>query len=195
VKARIVAEAVAPALQASALPGGDAVPLLAELLSDPTGDRYPPLTLTPQKRRAKTLQALVAQVEGLAALQPVLLVVEDVHWADPTSLELFDLIVERVAALPLLVIITFRPEFAPRWVGLPRAILISRAWSEQCPRSHRGSHLPVEKTMRADSSIGSGSAHLLRPARFGARLRARRRSDRRTSSIDARSSAAMRVRA
>ena len=73
---------------------GEAVPLLAGLLSIPTGDRYPALDLTPQKRKEKTLRALVAQVEGLAARQPVLLVVEDAHWADPTSLELFELIVE-----------------------------------------------------------------------------------------------------
>jgi predicted ATPase/class 3 adenylate cyclase len=104
---------------------GEAVPLLAGLLSIPTGDRYPALDLTPQKRREKTLRALVAQVEGLAARQPVLLVVEDAHWADPTSLELFDLIVERVPSLPLLAIVTFRPEFVPPWVGRPQVTLIS----------------------------------------------------------------------
>ena len=104
---------------------GEAVPLLADLLSIPTGDRYPALDLTPQKRKEKTLRALVAQVEGLAARQPVLLVVEDVHWADPTSLELFDLIVERASSLPLLVIVTFRPEFVPPWVGRPQVTLIS----------------------------------------------------------------------
>ena len=65
----------------------EAVPLLADLLSIPTGDRYPPLNLTPQKRKEKTLHALVAQVEGLAARQPVLMVLEDVHWSDPTTRE------------------------------------------------------------------------------------------------------------
>ena len=104
---------------------GEAVPLLAGLLSIPTGDRYPALDLTPQKRREKTLRALVAQVEGLAARQPVLLVVEDAHWADPTSLELFELIVERASSLPLLAIVTFRPEFVPPWVGRPQVTLIS----------------------------------------------------------------------
>ena len=63
---------------------GDAAPLIADLLSVPTGDRYPPLDLTPQKRKEKTLQALLAQLEGLAARQPVLMVFEDVHWIDPT---------------------------------------------------------------------------------------------------------------
>jgi class 3 adenylate cyclase len=104
---------------------GEAVPLLAALLSIPTGDRYPALDLTPQKRKEKTLRSLVAQVEGLAARQPVLLVVEDAHWADPTSLELFDLIVERASRLPLLAIVTFRPEFVPPWVGRPQVTLIS----------------------------------------------------------------------
>jgi hypothetical protein len=63
-------------------------PLLAALLSLPTGERYSPLDLTPQKQKEKTLQALVAQVAGLAARQPVLMVFEDAHWSDPTSLEL-----------------------------------------------------------------------------------------------------------
>jgi class 3 adenylate cyclase/tetratricopeptide (TPR) repeat protein len=104
---------------------GEAVPLLAGLLSIPTGDRYPALDLTPQKRKEKTLRALVAQVEGLAARQPVLLVVEDAHWADPTSLELFELIVERASSLPLVAIVTFRPEFVPPWVGRSQVTLVS----------------------------------------------------------------------
>jgi class 3 adenylate cyclase len=104
---------------------GEAVPLLAGLLSISVGDRYPTLDLTPQKRKEKTLRAMVAQVEGLAARQPVLLVIEDAHWADPTSLELFELIVERAPSLPLLAIVTFRPEFVPPWVGRPQVALIS----------------------------------------------------------------------
>jgi class 3 adenylate cyclase/predicted ATPase len=104
---------------------GEAVPLVAGLLCIPTGDRYLALDLTPQKRKEKTLLALVAQVEGLAARQPVLLVVEDAHWADPTSLELFELILGRVSSLRLLVIVTFRPEFVSPWVGRPQVTLIS----------------------------------------------------------------------
>ena len=67
---------------------GEAAPLLAALLSLPAGERYPPLNLTPQKQKEKTLRALVAQVEGLAARQPVLMLFEDAQWSDPTSLEL-----------------------------------------------------------------------------------------------------------
>jgi class 3 adenylate cyclase/tetratricopeptide (TPR) repeat protein len=101
------------------------VPLLADLLSIPTSDRYPPLDLTPQKRKEKTLQALVAQLEGLAARQPVLMVWEDVHWSDPTTREALDLIVSRVPGLRVLVIITFRPEFSAPWVGRPQVSFIN----------------------------------------------------------------------
>ena len=97
----------------------DAVPLLADLLSIPIGDRYAPLNLTPQKRKEKTLHAQLAQVEGLAARQPVLMVFEDAHWSDPTTRESLDLIVDRVATLRVLMIVTFRPEFTPAWIGRP----------------------------------------------------------------------------
>jgi hypothetical protein len=97
----------------------EAAPLLAALLSPSTGDRYPPLNLTPQKQKDKTLQALVAQVEGLAARQPVLMLFEDAQWIDPTSLELLDLIIDRLPGLPVLLIITFRPEFNAPWIGRP----------------------------------------------------------------------------
>jgi class 3 adenylate cyclase len=103
----------------------EAVPLLAELLSIPTGDRYPPLNLTPQKRKEKTLHAQVRQVEGLAAQQPVLMVWEDVHWSDPTTRESLDLLIDRVPTLRVLVIITFRPEFAPPWIGRPHVTMLN----------------------------------------------------------------------
>src|SRR5262249_24078614 len=83
---------------------GEAAALLPAFLSPPASERYPPLELTPQKQKEKTLQALVAQVEGLAARQPVLMLFEDAHWSDPTSLELLDLIIDRVPTLPLLLI-------------------------------------------------------------------------------------------
>jgi class 3 adenylate cyclase/predicted ATPase len=104
---------------------GEAAPLIADLLSIPTGDRYPPLTLTPQKRKEKTLHALLGQVEGLAARQPVLMIYEDVHWSDPTTQESLDLLTDRVATLDVLVIITFRPEFAAPWVGRSHVTLLS----------------------------------------------------------------------
>ena len=104
---------------------GEAVPLIAELLSISTGERYPPLNLTPPKRKEKTLKALLAQVEGLAAREPVLLIYEDAHWIDPTSREALDLILERVSTLRVLVIVTFRPEFTPPWIGRPQVTLLT----------------------------------------------------------------------
>jgi predicted ATPase len=83
--------------------------LLADLLSIPTGERYPPLNLTPQKRKEKTLHAQSVQVEGLASRQPVLMVFEDIHWRDPTTRESLDLLVDRVASLQVLVILTGSP--------------------------------------------------------------------------------------
>jgi len=104
---------------------GDDVPLLAALLSIPTGDRYPPLNLSPQKQKEKTLKALLAQVEWRAKRDPVLMVLEDAHWIDPTSRELFDLTIDQVPTMPVLVIITFRPEFTPPWIGRPHVSLLS----------------------------------------------------------------------
>jgi predicted ATPase/class 3 adenylate cyclase len=104
---------------------GEAVPLLAELLSIPTGERYLPLSLNSQKRKEKTLKALLAQVEGLAARQPVLMVFEDNHWIDPTTQESLDLIIDQVSKLRVLLIITYRPEFAAPWVGRPQVTTLT----------------------------------------------------------------------
>ncbi|MBM4263804.1 MAG: hypothetical protein FJ145_20585 [Deltaproteobacteria bacterium] len=91
--------------------------LLAEMLSLPNDGRYPALELSPPQRRQKTLQALVRQLEALARQSPVLMIFEDAHWTDPTSLELFGRVVERSATLPVLLIVTSRPEFKPPWIG------------------------------------------------------------------------------
>ncbi|MET3591326.1 class 3 adenylate cyclase [Mesorhizobium shonense] len=90
--------------------------LLADLLSI-GGDRYPPMNLNPQRRKERTLEALLEQLAGLAAVRPVLMVFEDVHWIDPISLELLELTVERVPSLQVLLVITFRPEFQSPWTG------------------------------------------------------------------------------
>jgi predicted ATPase len=103
----------------------EAVPLLAELLSIPTGGRYPPLNLSPQKRKEKTLHAQLAQLEGLARRQPVLMVFEDIHWSDPTTRESLDLLIERIPTLQVLLIITFRPEFTPPWIGVPHVTILN----------------------------------------------------------------------
>jgi class 3 adenylate cyclase/predicted ATPase len=94
----------------------DDVALLSELLSLP--NKAAVLNLSPQRKREKLFEALLSQLEVAARRQPVLMVFEDVHWVDPTSRELLDLIVERVRRLPVLLMITFRPEFQPPWSGL-----------------------------------------------------------------------------
>ena len=85
------------ALLARAAPPDDDVALLADLLSLPASERYPLPNLSPQRKKERTLEALIRQLEGLARQQPVLMVFEDAHWIDPTSRELLDLTVERVA--------------------------------------------------------------------------------------------------
>src|SRR6476659_9643978 len=93
--------------------------LFAEMLSLPNDGRYPALDLEPQRRRQKTLEALTAQVEALSRQKPVLMIFEDAHWTDPTSLETFGRVVDIVHSLPVLLIVTFRPEFEPPWIGRP----------------------------------------------------------------------------
>ncbi|MGB8046212.1 MAG: adenylate/guanylate cyclase domain-containing protein, partial [Pseudolabrys sp.] len=97
----------------------DTAPLFAALLSIPLGDRYPRLALNPAQQRRRTLAALLDHFENLARQKPILLLFEDAHWADATSLELLNLTVERVRRLPVLALFTLRPEFEPPWVGLP----------------------------------------------------------------------------
>jgi len=93
--------------------------LIAEMLSLPNDGRYPALELTPQQRRQKTLEALTAQIETLSRQKPVLMVFEDAHWADPSSLEAFGRLVDRIRTLKVLLLVTFRPEFDAPWVGRP----------------------------------------------------------------------------
>jgi len=98
---------------------------LANLLSLPPNDRYSVPELSPQKRKEMTLAALLAQLNGLAAQQPVLIIFEDVHWADPTSLELLTVTLERVPRLRVLMLITARPEFTPPWPGHAHVTTVS----------------------------------------------------------------------
>ena len=89
------------------------------MLSLPNDGRYPILELTPQQRRQKTLEALTAQLEALSRSNPVLMIFEDVHWIDPTSLEVLGRTVDRLRTLGVLLIVTYRPEFEPPWIGRP----------------------------------------------------------------------------
>ena len=102
--------------------------LFAEMLSLPNDGRYPKLELTPQQRRQKTLEALTAQLEALSSANPVLMIFEDAHWIDPTSLEALGRAVDRIRTLGVLLIVTYRPEFEPPWIGRPHvtALTINR---------------------------------------------------------------------
>jgi class 3 adenylate cyclase/tetratricopeptide (TPR) repeat protein len=128
------------------------VPILANLLSLPPSERYPLSELSPQKRKEATLAALMVQFEGLSARQPVLVVFEDAHWIDPTSLELLAITVERLPQLRVLLLITARPEFAQPWPGhahvttLPLTRLNRRVGSAIIERIAAGKTLPEEVT-------------------------------------------------
>ena len=99
--------------------------LFAEMLSLPNDGRYPGLELPPALRRQKTLEALISQLQALTRQNPVLMVLEDAHCGDPTSLELFGRTVDRIASLRVLLLVTFRPEFQAPWVGRPHVTTLT----------------------------------------------------------------------
>ena len=99
--------------------------LFAEMLSLPNDGRYPALDLMPQQRRQRTLEALISQLETLAHQSQVLMIFEDAHWCDPTSLEAFGRTVDQIARLRVLLIVTFRPEFEAPWVGQPHVTALA----------------------------------------------------------------------
>ncbi len=105
-------------LAQSSTPSEDAA-LFAEMLSLPNDGRYPAVEVEPQLRRQKTLKALGSHIEALARINPVLMIFEDAHWTDPTSLEFFARAVDLAVSHRLLLLVTFRPEFSPPWIGRP----------------------------------------------------------------------------
>ena len=107
--------------------------LLAELLSLPDDGRYPAPDLAPQQRRQRTMEALIRQIEVISRQSPVLMIFEDAHWADPSSVELFGRLVDKIDGLPVLLFINFRPEFAAPWIGRPHvtALTINRLMPRQ----------------------------------------------------------------
>lgn len=124
-------------------------PLMAMLLSLPAG-RHPALNYSPQKQKEKTLEALSAQIEGLSAKNPVLMMFEDLHWVDPTTQEALDLLVSRLGQHRVLLVATYRPEYSARWVGQPNVTTINlsrlnRRVGEQMVRQVAGEkRLPSE---------------------------------------------------
>jgi class 3 adenylate cyclase/predicted ATPase len=138
------------ALQAAHLPLEETVPLVASLLAVPLPERYPPLTLSPQRQKQKMQEALVAWLLAETVQQPVLAVWEDLHWADPSTLELLDLLLDQVPTARLLLVLTARPEFHPPWVRrahltqLTLTRLVRQQVEEMVLRVAGGKPLPAE---------------------------------------------------
>jgi class 3 adenylate cyclase/tetratricopeptide (TPR) repeat protein len=130
------------------------MPLLASLLSLPIPAHYPPLTASLQRQRQQTLDAILTIVLALASQQPVLLIVEDLHWVDPSALELLGLLIDQTPTARILTLLTCRPEFRPSW---PIRAHVSHLTLSRLPRPHveqmvervtAGKPLPVEVTQQ-----------------------------------------------
>jgi class 3 adenylate cyclase/tetratricopeptide (TPR) repeat protein len=108
--------------------------LFADLLSIPLDDRYPPLDLAPAQRKAATIAAIAHQTTRLAEQKPVLFVLEDAHWIDPTTQELVTRVIDDIASMRVLVLITARPEFLSPWTGRDHvtSLALSRLSKTQC---------------------------------------------------------------
>ena len=136
----------------SGLAVAETAPLLAPLLSVPDDGRYPSIEVSPQRRKELTLQALVDHLAGLARGHPVLFVLEDMHWIDPTTLELMELTVERALGLPVLILMTHRPEFQAPWVGRARVtpMILGRLDGRDCARlvEHVVARAPLSDELR-----------------------------------------------
>ena len=129
-------------LASSGLALPEIVPLLAALLSLPLPPHYPALTLTPQRQRQKTLETLLTWLCAEAKRQPVLVIVEDLHWIDPSTLELLSLLIDQAASARLCLVLTARPEFRPPW-----------PWWRISPRS-RSAVSPAQVTSLASHVAG-----------------------------------------
>jgi DNA-binding SARP family transcriptional activator len=116
---------LAALLSTDALAPEDIAPLFAQLLSIPSEGRDPRLALSPAQLRRKTLAALLDRVESIARRSPLLVVFEDCQWADASSLEMLDLLADRIRSLPVLLLITSRPGFEPAWGGLEHVLEIA----------------------------------------------------------------------
>ncbi len=128
----------------------EATPWFGALLGVPTDERYRAPNLSPQRQKQRTFEVLIEQLAGLARKRPVLQLYEDLHWADPSTLELLDMVVERARGLPVLVVMTHRPQFTPPWSGqahvtaLPVNRLGRRQGAAMALRVTGGKALPAE---------------------------------------------------
>ena len=144
-------------LEAMLAPRSDGCPArprrsLADLLAIPAGDRYPPLDLTPAAAEAADVRGAARPARGPGGQRPVLALYEDVHWVDPTTLELLDLVIDRVQRLPVLVVVTFRPEFAPPWTGHAHVTVLTLS-----RLGRRQGAAMVERVDRRQGAAGGGA--------------------------------------
>ena len=151
------------ALRAVRLPLEETVPLVAALLSVPLAERYPPLEWSPQKHKQKTYEALVAWLMAEAERQPVLAVWEDLHWADPSTLEWLGLVLDQTPTVPLCHLLTCRPEFPPPWA--PRSYLTQLTLARLTPPQVADM---VRRVTGGKSPAGRGGAADYRQDRWGA---------------------------
>ena len=111
-------------LEGSAESRTEAAALVAALISIPFGDRYPPLQITEPVQKQRTMDLLEEQLVLLSTHGPVLMIFEDTHWIDPTSIHLMNRFIRRVVDLPVMIIVTYRPEFTPPWLDLGHATMM-----------------------------------------------------------------------
>ena len=144
------------ALLAASSTSREEAALLAEMLSLPNDGRYLARELAPQQSRQKTLEALIGRIEALAHQTPILMIFEDAHWADPSSLELLGRLVDRIDSFRVLLLVVFRPEFAAPWIGRPHvtALTINRLTPREVMALSAGSPatLRLPKTLDTTSS-------------------------------------------
>jgi class 3 adenylate cyclase/predicted ATPase len=132
------------------LPLAETVPLFAALLSLPLAEGYTPLTVSPEQQKQKTLHALLTIVLRIATQQPVLFVMEDLHWVDPSTLEFLTLLVDQGPTARILALFTFRPDFSPPWSGRSHLTQVTlnrlprRQAAELTGRVAHGKALPAE---------------------------------------------------
>jgi class 3 adenylate cyclase/predicted ATPase len=138
------------ALLAPTATSREEIALIAEMMSLPNDGRYPALALAPQQRRQKTLEALGSQLEALARQNPLLMIFEDAHWSDPTSLEALGRAVNRIGSLRVLLVVASRSEFEPPWIGLPHVTLVTLNRLALCDVSTMIDHIVGNKLLAPD---------------------------------------------
>ncbi len=116
-------------------------------MSIPRDERHPALEISPQRWKERTFTALTRRLSAVARQAPTLVLFEDAHWSDPTSLELLDTLIEQVAELPVLLIISFRPDFAASWFGRPRVSLMALSWLDPRDAGLLASHVVTERAL------------------------------------------------